>query len=205
MLYRSRQHPQPGRVAFVGLIRRYKAVDVLIRAFGETGGSSVLTELVVAGNPTSADLAAEITTLASDDPRVTLRLDFLSEAEWARTVRESSLVVLPAPEMHNSGTVLAVLSLGRRVLVPSNVVNRQLALEVGESWLPMFDPPLSGADVERAVRATTRMGDLPAPDLSRRGWSGVALAHVQAYRRAQAAVAGRGSGARGSARQVCDK
>lgn len=174
--------PVPGRVAFVGLIRRYKAVDALVRAFIATRdepGSDELT-LVVAGKPSSDDLAHELRQLSAADERVRLRLAYLPDDDLARTVREASLVVLPAPEMHNSGTVLMALSLRRPVLVPDNAVNRALADEVGPGWVHTFTGTLGPRDILAAL-ATPPTG---SPDLSARGWAQAGAAHADVYRRA---------------------
>lgn len=174
--------PVPGRIAFVGLIRRYKAVDALVRAFVATRdepGGDVLS-LVVAGKPSSEDLAQELRALCAGDERARLELAYLPDDDLARTVREASLVVLPAPEMHNSGTVLMALSLDRPVLVPDNAVNRTLADEVGPGWVHTFTGTLSPSDLTRAL-AVPPSG---RPDLSARGWAQAGAAHADVYRRA---------------------
>lgn len=174
---------EPGRIAYVGLIRRYKAVDTLIEAFTTTRGSDTATSLYVGGRPSTPALAAQMCEAAGSDPRVELRLDFLTETELVEAVRRSSLVVQPAPEMHNSGTVLMALSLGRPVLVPDNPVNRDLIAEVGGGWITTFTPPLTGADLETALRNSPLSdgGATPAPHLPRREWAESARMHVQAY------------------------
>lgn len=174
--------PVPGRVAFVGLIRRYKAVDALVRAFvatrDEPGGEAL--SLVVAGKPSSDDLAHELGELSAGDARVRLVLAYLPDDDLARTVREASLVVLPAPEMHNSGTVLMALSLDRPVLVPDNAVNRALADEVGPGWVHTFTGTLGPDDILTALAAPPT----GSPDLSARGWAQAGAAHADVYRQA---------------------
>ncbi|MBW3084134.1 hypothetical protein KEM60_00318 [Austwickia sp. TVS 96-490-7B] len=174
--------PQPGRVAYLGLIRRYKAVDTLIRAFIQTPTDSPARSLFIGGKPSSTELAQDMEELAARDPRVELALTFLPEADLVDAVRSAALLVQPAPDMHNSGTVLMALSLDRPVLIPDNAVNRDLAAEVGPGWIHTFTGTLTSDDIERALRDCTLQDTHPR--LDGRDWSTTAHAHLQAYRAA---------------------
>lgn len=169
----------PGRVSFIGLVRRYKAVDALVRAFRDLDRPEA--SLVVAGRPSTAELARALGDEASDDPRVQLRLQQHPDDQFVQVVRESQLVVLPYRDMHNSAGVLTALSLDRPVLVPRNEVNERLAAEVGRSWVRMYDGELTAADLDRALADTPVAG---RPDLDARDWSRCGPAHLAAYRRA---------------------
>ena len=175
--------PRPGQLGYFGLIRRYKAVDTLIRAFGGVGAATA--SLVVGGRPSTLELRSEITDLAERDPRVSVHLEFLSDAELVDIATSSELIVLPYREMHNSGGVLAALSLDRPVLVPDNEVNRALGSEVGASWIQLYTgDQLESTDLEAAL---TRLEQDPCagrPDLSGRDWDKAATSHLTAYRRA---------------------
>ncbi|WP_307803106.1 glycosyltransferase [Frigoribacterium sp. PvP032] len=177
---------EAGRVSYFGFIRRYKGVDGLLRAFRGVRGDD--RRLHAAGKPSSPDLARGLEELAADDPRVSLDLRFLDDEALIETVRRAELVVLPYREMHNSGGVLTALSLGRPVLVPANEVNARLADEVGAGWVQQYADDLDAADVERALDAASQLADDDVPDLSARDWDRAGEAHVEAYRRAVAAV-----------------
>jgi beta-1,4-mannosyltransferase len=174
----------PGRVVFFGLIRRYKGVDSLVRAFASTTAPEI--SLRIAGRPSSSELAGELRELAGDDPRVSMKLDFLTDAELVAEVGAASLVVLPYPEMHNSGGVLTALSLGRPVLVKDNEVNRLLAEEVGPGWVYTYPEQLTGQILIDTLQAVAQQTDRTGPDLSLRDWHQSGLAHLAAYRRAVA-------------------
>jgi glycosyltransferase involved in cell wall biosynthesis len=127
--------------------------------------------------------------LATGDPRVTTQLEFLPDEDLVRIAGAAELVVLPYREMHNSGGVLAALSLDRPVLSPDNDVNRRLAGEVGERWVQRFEPPLTAEillDTLDRVQSEQAAAPDETPDLSRRDWSRTAAQHVAAYRRAVA-------------------
>ena len=172
----------PGRAVCFGALRPYKAVPELVDAF--RGVSDPTLTLRVAGRPASEGLAAAVLAAADGDPRVSLSFGFLTEAEVAAEVTAAELVVLAYPGMHNSGAVLAALSLGRRVLVPANDVTSALADEVGPGWVLTYDGEVSAAAIEDAfarLRVTPPAGP---PDLSRRRWRDAGPAHVRAYERA---------------------
>lgn len=176
----------PDLFGFVGLVRRYKGVEGLVEAFRRTAGEAPRMRLRISGNPTSASLAREIRELAQADPRIELDLRFLSERDFATAVMSASGIVLPYRFMHNSGSVLAALSLARPVLVPRTAVNEALAEEVGPGWVHMFDSDLTPGDL-LAFREVVSAGVAGTPDLSGRDWSHTGEDHVRAYREAVAA------------------
>ncbi|WP_285036436.1 glycosyl transferase [Plantibacter sp. ME-Dv--P-095] len=171
-----------GRLSYFGLIRRYKGVDGLLRAFTALPGDE--HSLRVAGRPSSDELAAELRGLAEDDDRIDLSLEFLSDAELVDVARQGELVVLPYREMHNSGGALAALSVDRPVLVPSNAVNERLSAEVGPGWVVQYEGELDAADLERALRVVSDTSRSSSPDLSARDWDLSGELHLAAYRSA---------------------
>lgn len=177
--------PVSGRLAFIGLIRRYKGTDALVRAF--RGLTDPDLSLTVSGNPSSDDLVGKLTDCAGHDPRIRFRFAFLDDAELVSTTTQAELVVLPYQHMHNSGGALTALSLDRPVLVPDNAANRQLAHEVGPGWVHFFTDELDSTDLHRALEAV-RAARLPRhgarPDLSARSWTETGNLHIVAYRRA---------------------
>lgn len=170
----------PGRIGYVGLIRRYKGVESLVAAFSQIDDDALT--LAISGRPSNADLVSGLTELIGEDARVTLDARFLDEAELVHAITAAELIVLPYRHMHNSGTVLAALSLGRPVLVPDNEVNRALALEVGDGWVHLFQGELTPDDLRAALAAPPARGS--APDLSARDWSESIRAHLTAFRTA---------------------
>lgn len=176
-------HPdrEQGRVGYFGLIRRYKGVEELLEVFAGLPGAGL--RLTVGGRPSTEELAESVRALAARDPRITVRLAYLEDADIADLVGRSQLIVLPYRDMHNSGGVLAALSLDRPVLVPGNATTEALAQEVGEQWVLRYDeltPQVLAAAIARA-------GEIPAdarPDLSARSWADAGRRHREAYARA---------------------
>jgi glycosyltransferase involved in cell wall biosynthesis len=94
-------------VVLPGLIRSYKGVDVLLRAWPAVRARMPSAQLVIAGRP-----MMDIGTLEIGQPGVTLLPRFLSDAELAALIRAAELVALPYRTIDNSGVVFAALALG---------------------------------------------------------------------------------------------
>lgn len=184
--------PVPGRITFAGLVRRYKGVEDLLRAFATTAREHPGLTLRVAGAPSSPELAAGVRDLAAADPRVSLRLGFLDDHQLVHELTSAELVVFPAPLMHNSGGVLAALSLDRPVLVVDNEVNRALGEETGPGWVLRYPGELTGARLVQALEQVRAGGRSATPDLSAREWDAAGRAHLAAFRTAVAHVRGTG-------------
>lgn len=179
------RHPRiHGRIAAFGAVRRYKSVDVLLDAYGAAVKERDDLSLEIGGRPSSPEIGASVRERASVLPHSRLSLTFLTDAELVRLITSAELIVLAYRFMHNSGSVLAALSLGRPVLVPRNLVNEELAREVGHDWVLMFDDDLSRDDLLAAMGHASRLTDAQSPDLSARDWDKAGLAHLAAYREA---------------------
>lgn len=176
----------PGRVGYVGLIRRYKGVEDLVGAFIRLEDPSL--SLHIAGKPSTSDLVDTLHEAAEGDARVTIDPRFLDDEELVHAISEAELIVLPYRHMHNSGTALAALSVDRPVLVPHNEVNTALAAEVGPGWVLLFEGELTPESLSTAVRSSARR--TTRPDLSAREWSVSRDKHLAAFRRAIALAHG---------------
>ena len=178
----ERPAPVPGCLVFFGKIRRYKNVDGLIAAFRDVGEADPAPTLRVVGSPSTPELAASLEALASGDPRITFGFGHVDDRELVREVGRANAVVLPYPEMHNSGSVLAALSMARPVLVPDNDLNRSLAEEVGEEWVVRYAGDLTGSILRQALEESFTPPVSGEPDLSRREWDAAGKRHLAAYR-----------------------
>lgn len=182
--YAGQQHWECtlGRIGFAGAIRRYKGVEDLVSAFMELDAPGLT--LHIAGRPSTVDLETQLTNIAKGDDRVSFEFKFLDDSEFVREITRAELVVLPYRHMHNSGIVLACLSLGRPVLVPDNDVNRKLAAEVGCRWLYFFEGTLTAEALREAIEGLRSVPPEEPPDLHQREWGAAGVDHVVAFRRA---------------------
>jgi glycosyltransferase involved in cell wall biosynthesis len=111
---RSSRRPA-ARFFFFGLIRRYKGLDVLVRALAEVPDA----RLVVAGDP--LDPVEPIRALAAElgvADRIEWRLGYLPQAEVDRLMREATLAVFPYRGGESaSGALATALGQGRPAVV----------------------------------------------------------------------------------------
>lgn len=170
----------PGRLGTFGGVRRYKGVNSLVDAYAGAVEIEPQLSLYIGGRPSTEELADDLRQRTKDLPEVILKLEFLSDAELVELATSSQLVVLAYRFMHNSGSVLAALSLDRPVLVPRNAPNEALAEEVGEDWVIMYDDELDADTLVEAWRKASRITG--SPDMSRRDWADAGRAHRDAFR-----------------------
>lgn len=97
-----------------GLIRPYKGVDVLLRAFAELGPTGA--ELWIVGRPLGVDLA-ELERLAAAAPgRVRIVPRFVADAELPAIFRRAGVVALPYREADQSGVLYTALAFGKAIV-----------------------------------------------------------------------------------------
>lgn len=174
----------PGRFGYVGLLKAYKGIDALLRAYEEARTPGI--SLRLAGRPADAATTSLIAARLPALRDASAELRYVSEAELVTLVTSSEIVVLPYREMHNSGAALAALSLSRPVIVPANPTNAALSDEVGQGWVLQFDGELDGDALDSALATARSTERSSAPELSRRGWSQAGALHADAYIRAAA-------------------
>ncbi|WP_417216888.1 glycosyltransferase [Arthrobacter sp.] len=174
-----------GRIAFTGLIRRYKGVENLLDCFMHTAGGHPDLSLSVTGKPSSQDLENVVRNAAATDNRIRFSFGYVAEESLVAAITEAELVVLPYQHMHNSGSALAALSVQRPVLIPRNETNELLSLEVGAGWVYLYEGQLSAQDLTSTLADLRRRTPTKAPDLSARGWGTAGVQHRYAFREAQ--------------------
>ena len=172
---------EPGRLLYFGIIRPYKGVDALLRAFEALPGGDLTLRIV--GDP-HAGQRELVEAAEAADHRVSSVLRYVDDDELVDDVGRAALVVLPYQErMGNSGSLLVALSLGRPVLVPASPVNAALAAEVGPGWVHQYDGELTAEVLAAAVRTAARSGS-GEPRLASRDLDEVGRQHAAAYERA---------------------
>jgi glycosyltransferase involved in cell wall biosynthesis len=104
-------------VLFFGLLRAYKGLDVLLRAWGEmesrAPGSHSPAELWIVGMP-----RMDVTRLMADaPPNVRFVPRFIPDAELPAYFTRADLVVLPYVEADQSGVLFTALAFGKPLLL----------------------------------------------------------------------------------------
>jgi glycosyltransferase involved in cell wall biosynthesis len=179
--------PPKGRtLLFFGLIRRYKGLDVLVRALPEVRDA----KLVVAGDP--LDAVEPIRQLAADlgvSDRVDWRLGYLPQQEVETLMRQSTIAVFPYRGGESaSGALATALGHGRPVVVTEALGEIVRAYGAG-AVVPPDDPSaLAHAinelldDPAEAFRGTQKAREALS-------WSAIAEAHERLYSELTASIA----------------
>ena len=106
--------PSGKTILFFGLLRRYKGVDVLLRALAGVPDA----RLVIAGDP--VDRIEPLQALALElglADRVEWRLGFIPDVELEALLADATLVALPYRRIDSSGVLATALGHGRPVVV----------------------------------------------------------------------------------------
>jgi glycosyltransferase involved in cell wall biosynthesis len=99
-------------ILFFGLLRPYKGLDTLLRAFASVPGA----ELWVVGNPRMD--VAPLRALAAEAPgRVRFLTRFVEDAEIAPIFRRADLLVLPYRDAEHSGVLYTGLAFGKAMVL----------------------------------------------------------------------------------------
>lgn len=179
----------PGRLLHFGLVRRYKGIDTLLREFERIRDPSLSLRIV--GLVHEDDLADEMERVSERDPRVTVENAFVSDERLCTEILSSELVVLPFSRITNSSSLLVALSLGRPVLAPEAPSIVEVADEVGDGWVQLYEGELTAAHVLDALDAVRAFDDDARPDLTSRSWTTIGEEHAEAFELARDLAAGR--------------
>lgn len=168
-------------ILYFGLVRSYKGVDTLAAAFS---AASELTDfrLRILGKPDPSGISVVLQQLIDDDPRIEPDFRFVPDTELAAAIAQSSLVVLPYKNMHNSGAVLLALSLDTQVLIPANPITRDLQAEFGSDVVKLFEGDLTSNALCLAIAELPESGFAGRVDMSSREWPLIAESHANVYR-----------------------
>jgi glycosyltransferase involved in cell wall biosynthesis len=177
----SIEPPRGRTLLYFGLIRRYKGLDVLVRALPDIPDA----RLVVAGDP--LDSIKPVQRLAGElgvADRIDWRLDYLPDEEVETLMREATIVVFPYRSGESaSGTLATALGHGRPVVVTE--ILGETVREYGAGLVVPPDDPVALAEActrlltDKAALAEAFHGtEWARAALS---WGAIAEAHERLY------------------------
>jgi glycosyltransferase involved in cell wall biosynthesis len=133
-------------VLYLGVIRPYKGVDILVEAFHEVRDA----ELWVVGRPLG--VSVEVLRLHAPRERVRFVDRYVSDAELPALFRRADLVVLPHLNVDVSGVLFAGLAFGKAMVLSDVGGFRELAEEHGAGMLvPAGDATALGAAIRELL------------------------------------------------------
>jgi len=107
----------PIKLVFIGAIKPYKNIELLIR-LAQKFPTSI--EISILGNPHTPEYKKEITRLSKGLSNLHLKLEFISDEDLPEILSNSDLVILPynLESSLNSGTVILAFSYQKTVICP---------------------------------------------------------------------------------------
>lgn len=176
-----------GYVLFVGRLVPEKAIDLLLRAFGDLPGDIRL--VVVGGSSFSDDYVAMVQALAESDPRVVLP-GYVYGADLAELYRNAAVFVLPSRLEGLPLTLLEAAAHGAPVIASDIDPHREILRTdgPGHRLVPVGDEraltrALRAALADNRAEVVGARG-LQADVMERYDWDAVAVATEQAYEQA---------------------
>ncbi|MGH9533776.1 MAG: glycosyltransferase family 4 protein [Terriglobales bacterium] len=186
----------PGNRAllFFGIIRPYKGVEHLVRAFALLAPRDSRYRLIIAGAPHFGDerylaeIQAEIGRSGFQD-RVISRFEFIPDEETEIYLKAADLLVLPYNDISWSGVLILGYTFGLPAVVTDVGALREEIVE-GETGFvcPPHDHRALAVAIERCFGTAAPGGSLPAGQAiqawaaGRYGWAGTAEAARSQYR-----------------------
>lgn len=157
--------PDSARVFLAfGQIREYKNLPYLVRLFVESSDENDV--LIVAGPPKEPKEVTRMKEIAEGDPRVRIMAERIPDDDVPTLFAAADCFVAPFSNILNSSSVLLALSFGCAALAPRQGGLPELANDVGEGWLELYDGDLGAENLDARLRS------IPSgtPDLARYEW-----------------------------------
>lgn len=169
-------------ILFFGLLRPYKGLDTLLRAFKEVEGSA---ELWIVGNPRMDP--APLRRLAAEAPgRVRFVTRFVEDAEMPAIFRRADVVVLPYRDAEHSGVLYTGLAFGKPLVLSAVGGFPEVAAGGAAKLVPPEDPDALSRALAELVADPDARAELSAAALAAASgpysWDAVATQTLALYR-----------------------
>ena len=134
-----------------GMIKPYKNMDQLVKLF--TAAKLTGYSLIIAGNPETPEIAAELKQLKAGHPDIHLFLTFIPDDEIHIYHSAADIVILPYKTILNSGALILALSFNKPVIAPHVGAFASLQKELGHDWIASYQAELDVATLACAITA----------------------------------------------------
>jgi glycosyltransferase involved in cell wall biosynthesis len=169
-------------ILFFGLLRPYKGLETLLRAFQEVKGA----ELWIVGNPRMD--VEPLRRLAADAPgRVRFVTRFVEDSEMPAIFRRADVVVLPYRDAEHSGVLYTGLAFGKPLVLSAVGGFPEVAAEGAAKLVPPGDPDALAATLSELVANPDARAELSAAAQATASgpysWDAVASQTLALYRK----------------------
>ncbi|MGH9368297.1 MAG: glycosyltransferase, partial [Thermoanaerobaculia bacterium] len=198
--------PSSGRIVlFLGLIKRYKGLEVLVDAFRQIAGRLPDAKLLIVGglfpNAAGYSFYRQLLDEIAGDPQVITIPEYVPVETVGLYLCAADVVALPYVKTYHSGVLLAAYAAGRPVVV-TDTGGMPEVVEEGRTGfvVPTRDPEALGSALARILENAPRaaaMGER-AGQLARTtySWERIAVRTARLYRAVARARSVRGLGLR---------
>lgn len=107
-------------ISYVGMIKPYKGVENLIKAFIKACNNKNNSYLILSGKVATKAYEEELLALIDNHPRIKVNFKFLSEQELVDTLAISDYVCLPFSDTLTSGSTILAMSFNKALILPQN-------------------------------------------------------------------------------------
>ncbi|MFC5864170.1 glycosyltransferase family 4 protein [Acidicapsa dinghuensis] len=165
---------------FFGRISGYKNVPHLIRSFRQSAYQE--WRLCIVGN-LSPDVALnELISSVHGDPRILLRIGWVSTEDIQTHFRSADLMVLPYREISNSGSALLALSMDLPLLTVAQGALPELQQNVGKEWIRFYEGELTSNDLSQGIDWAMHTSRSDRAPLEAFEWPAIAQMTLNAFR-----------------------
>ena len=172
-------------VGALGTISRYKGLVALVRMVRELGRTDV--RLLIAGQPRSAGILAELEEAIGDDPATLLRPGHLPAETFAAFTQACDRIVIPNERYLTSGALIYALSAGRPALARRTPYSADVRSALGRSgeYLHLHDTTLDAVTLRSFLETPPPSAPPDLDHFSSADAGAAILALHQEIRRAQ--------------------
>lgn len=175
------KHPEtPITLLCFGILKAYKNLEEPIAAVLSSPDTKV--KLRITGSAPDEFYIDTLRSAAAEDPRIDIQPGRVPDDELILHILASDYVVVPYPDMFNSGVVLLALSLGRPVVLRENPITRALCEEFGSEWIHIYPDRFDRTLLESLEAAPPIDAEAPIWG-DWRSWQSIGQKHSDLYRR----------------------
>jgi glycosyltransferase involved in cell wall biosynthesis len=130
---------------FIGQIKTYKNVEVLVKLFNEKQLSNEV--LVIAGKFETQDYFNKVKFEAKNNPNIIIHNKFIPDTDLQYYFNAADLCILPFKDIFNSGSVLLSASFNTPVIVPYSDNFVEYAKFIGENFITTYNGSIKGETI----------------------------------------------------------